>query len=1186
LDIKIIRRSSLTALLMLCLIASFPVAASGQTLTPFKPNDPYFKYDGTGTLANFPGQWHLLNQTPSEGINGIIGTGIDANLTGAWNLGYTGKGVLIGIVDDGVEGTHEDIAPNYRADLSRNFSSDASIANAPQGPIDKDENHGQAVAGVAAARGGNSIGGTGAAPYASIVALNPYPGKEINATAIRALYVQAYYWKSGVDPLTGKITAKPTMSIMNHSYGQNKPWNLNDDLHGPDITTALNRTAANGIIHVWSAGNERGQANEDANKDNVLTNSNVIAVAALGSDGKYSSYSNYGYNVFVTAPSSSNTGFGITTTDRTGANLGYNRYSADNTDGDKTDTFPNTSYTSTFGGTSSAAPLVSGILALGMEANKYMDVRMAKHVLAQTSTMVDPDDTEWVKNGAGNWFNPNYGFGNINAGRFVEGLKTVEGVTMQTFRSSSTQTVSKPIEYIDDNGVGGTSQKFTFTTTELPSTLRQPLEGVEVALNFTHSNRGNLTAGIISPYNTKSGLFNSTKDLPAAQQDNVSVTNFSWTFLTNAFWGEDPLGGTDKTSGTWTITMGDKVSKTSLGTWNSYNLTLLMGQLILNGPGTTTQTHDIKARVFALNDSADLFVNPAGLNLEVSEKVAVSGGEMNINGTVKMVRPDDDIDPEDGWFVLDGGIVSGGGIIDAPYGFYHLGGTIKPGNSIGTLTINGDYYQDTKAKILAEVASPTSNDLLAINGSADLDGILQTSWTGGYIPALKTKFGAILTATAGVTGQFSSLVTNITPTVLFKPKYDIPNQVYLVAERDYANQNLIAHLNANQRAIASMLNSAGNAAAGDLNTVLAALDALPAYDQTASALDQIAPKGSEARSAMGISGAGFQAGNLSERLSDLRHGIRGISLNGLYFKNGNGMPVMLASINPDLAGMLPSRVDKRWGFFIKGNAGYGDQKDTPGRTGYDFTSAGITVGSDYRFTKNLIAGLMLGLNTSRANVDNIGSKVKMDCYNLGAYGTWYKKNFYVDGSISYGLAGYDNTRRIVFPGLDRTATASPGGSQLAAFAGTGYDLRTNNWIITPNMSLQYTQLNIDSYTESGAGALNLDVDKQSTESLQGNIGARASYAWQANAALIMPHIRASYGYELLRDSQNITSHLAQGSSPFSIQTAPPDRSFLSLGAGITAFTVRNMSVYISYDVQIGEARYEAHSVNAGFRVRF
>ena len=96
---------------------------------------------------------------------------------------------------------------------------------------------------------------------------------------------------------------------------------------------------------------------------------------------------------------------------------------------------------------------------------------------------------------------------------------------------------------------------------------------------------------------------------------------------------------------------------------------------------------------------------------------------------------------------------------------------------------------------------------------------------------------------------------------------------------------------------------------------------------------------------------------------------------------------MLATINPDLTGMLPSGINERWGFFVKGNAAYGDQKDTPDATGYNFTSMGVTMGSDYRFTRSFIAGLMLGLNTSRANVDNVGSKVKMDGYNLGTYGT-------------------------------------------------------------------------------------------------------------------------------------------------------------------------------------------------------
>ncbi len=512
-------------------------------------------------------------------------------------------------------------------------------------------------------------------------------------------------------------------------------------------------------------------------------------------------------------------------------------------------------------------------------------------------------------------------------------------------------------------------------------------------------------------------------------------------------------------------------------------------------------------------------------------------------------------------------------------------GTVSPGNSIGTLTITGNYTQDPQATLLIEVATTTSNDLLAITGSADISGILRTSWTGGYIPAVKTKFGTILTATSGITGAFSSLLTNITPTILFKPKYDIPNQIYLMVERDYTNQSLLSYLNVNQRSIASMLNSV-NDATGDLNTVLNALDALPSYGMTAYAIDQLAPKGMDAQSGIGVSSAAFQTGNLSERLSDLRQGIKGISLNGLYFKDGIGKPIMLASINPDLTGMLPKGTDERWGFFVKGNASYGNQKDRPDATGYDFTNMGITIGSDLRFTKSLIAGLMLGLNTSRANVDNMGSKVKSDSYTIGTYGTYYSKNLYMDGSISYGISNYDSTRRIVFPGVDRTATSSPNGNQLTAYWASGYDMQRNNWIITPNISMQYISINTDSYTESGAGALNLDVDKQNTESLQGNLGAKLSYLFRTDSALVIPNIRASYGYEFLRDSQNITSRLSQGSSPFSIQTVSPDRNFLSLGAGISAYTSDNMSLYLTYDAQIGESRYVAHSVNAGLRVGF
>lgn len=1190
-------------LLFFFLALFLPVSVFCQG-SPFYPNDPYFFYNAT-QLPYFPGQWHLENNAPSEIIrvfpiqpdgpdwykNEYHGksvvmknSGVDTNVVSAWKKGFTGKGVVIGIADNGTEGTNEDIAPNYSAALSRNFLGGVIYEN--QGPVKQSDNHGTAVAGVAAARGGNGIGGTGAAPYATIAGL-----RILDSASTNEDYFNTYMWKSGVDFKVegGSIVytpkTQPEIHIKNHSYGQSLPFVVEDT----NVLQAIHETAANGVIHVFAAGNERGTKNEDANKMSLNSHRDAINVAALGSNGTYSNYSSYGASIFVTAPSSRTdfysstavpTGFGILTADRTGKDLGYNAYSVNNRCGDYWsecgdlfDSFPNYNYTSTFGGTSSAAPLVSGIIALGKEANPDMDVRMAKHIIVRTSDRVDPDDAsstgKWLKNGAGNWFNPNYGFGKINAGKFVEMAQKVAYVTQQTSYTTGTQNVNERIKNAD---AGGTKKTFLITKSELTDSIRQPLEGVEVNLNFTHPKRGGVAASMTSPSGMQSLLLNSTSHLPESKQDTASVTDFGWTFLSNAFWGESGLG-------TWTITMVDQVDN-NVGIWNSYNVTFLMGDIVLTSDLPDTQQSDIKARSLKLENSNKTYTIPAGLKLQARDSIEVKAGSLVVNGGIT-----EDPSGLGVKMTISGGTVFGVGTISAKRGLLHTGGDVSPGNSIGTINIVGNYTQDTQATLLIEIASTTSNDLVAITGSADIKGILKTLWMGTNTPANKTKFGPILTATSGVTGTFSSLINQITPTLFFRPKYDIPNQIYLMTERDYTNTSLLPYLNPNQRAVASMLNSVSDAT-GDLNTVLAAIDALPTYSMTAYAVDQLAPKGMEAQSGMGISASTFQTGNISERLSDLRQGIKGMSLSGLYFRDSIGKPIMLASINPELTGMLPRGSDERLGLFVKGNASYGNQKDRPDDTGYDFTNMGVTMGSDFRFTKNIIAGLMLGLNTSRANVDNSGSKVKMDGYTFGTYGSYFNKNFYIDGSISYGIANYNNTRRIVFPGIDRTATSSPNGNQFNAYGAIGYDIHKNNWIITPNVSLQYISLNTDSCTEKNAGALNLDVDKQNTESLQGNMGARLSYTLKKDDTIIIPSIRASYGYEFLRDSQNITSRLAQGSSPFSVQTVSPDRNSLNLGAGISVFKASSMSLYLTYDTQIGESRYIAHSVNAGLRVGF
>jgi subtilisin-like proprotein convertase family protein len=500
------------------------------------PNDPYYP---NGSPSGFPGQWHLGN--------GAV-PGVDIHVPAAWNRDITGAGVLLGIVDDGLEITHPDLAPNYVAGDSWDFGQNDGNPSPVNGGSNEDR-HGTSVAGVAAARGGNGIGGTGAAPLAGLA------GCRIDfVTQTTQMFVDATLFHSNA--------ANSNIKIKNHSYGYSATY-----IESQAERDAVATSAGVGTIHLYAAGNERGGAGEDSNKQDLQSSPDVIAVAALGSDGKFSYYSSFGANVFVTAPSSGVTGFGITTTDRAGSN-GYNRRSTGPSDGDS---FPDLNYTSTFGGTSSATPLASGVLALVKQVQPNLDLRFAKHLLARTSQIVDPNDSTatgggdgvkagsaWQTNKAGLTFNQNYGFGLIDADALTQQALLYSGVT--ALQTATTPVISVATA-IPDNNLTGISRTFSFASA--PTT---PLEEMLVTLDITHPFRGDVEVFLTSPLGTQSRL--------AYRTGADNGANINWTFVSNAFWGENPAG-------TWTLQVRD-VGPADLGTWTSFSATALMGQLIVN----------------------------------------------------------------------------------------------------------------------------------------------------------------------------------------------------------------------------------------------------------------------------------------------------------------------------------------------------------------------------------------------------------------------------------------------------------------------------------------------------------------------------------------------------------------------------------------------------------------------------
>jgi len=533
-------------------VAMPPSWEPGHNIRYFVPNDPLF-----------PSQWHLDNLVGDPHVN----------VSPAWASGITGSGVTIGIVDDGLQHAHPDLAPNYVAADSWDFGGadpDPSPVHSNIGPGDfSGDNHGTSVAGVAAARGGNALGVTGAAPDAGLAGLRiDFP------TQTSAMFAGATLFHSdGVGAFGSNIQVK------NHSYGIAVPY-IDTSLE----VTALKISASNGTIHTFAAGNERSlhsffiDVNDsggftpdidlaidgDANKKHTQSVQESIAVAALGHDGGFASYSNWGANVFVTAPSSG-AGLGITTTDRTagGVTGGYNHDPGGGVDGDP---LADLDYMSTFGGTSSASPLVAGIMALGQQVLGAMDERTAKHLMVSTNALVDALDatitgggdgatpgSAWITNAAGNAFNMNYGFGLVDADAFTTQAALVSGVTPLVTETTGTLAGGA----IPDAGFGPLTKFFSLAT---PGTL----EEVELTLDISHTWRGDIEAYLTSPLGTTSRLMhNNGAD---------SFNSIDWTFVTNAFWGENPVG-------TWTLDIFDTFGLDT-GTLNDYSVLAKTGSLI------------------------------------------------------------------------------------------------------------------------------------------------------------------------------------------------------------------------------------------------------------------------------------------------------------------------------------------------------------------------------------------------------------------------------------------------------------------------------------------------------------------------------------------------------------------------------------------------------------------------------
>ena len=460
------------------------------------PNDPLFT-----------NQWHLLNTGQSNAAFGV-----DINVTDLWDS-YTGQGVTISVVDTGVQTAHPDLLVNANTiiDFDYNFfDSDPSPGN---GVTDA---HGTAVAGVASGVGNNGIGITGVAFNSEMVGLRFLSGFTSDSTTASVL-----------------LHSNQVVEVSNNSWGP-VSFGIFLGTTGPLTDAALLEGVTNGRnglgnIFVFAAGN--GDLDmENVNYNGYANSIYTVAVGALDNRGGKADYSNRGAALVVSAPSGgeislSGLTHATTTTDTVGT-AGFN----DGAGGDLLDA----DYTEGFNGTSSAAPVVSGVVALMLEANPNLGWRDVQEILMSTAAQNDRFDRGWTNNAAGFHFHDSYGAGMVDAGAAVAMAQTWTNLPEHLVVSAVQTNLNLAIP---DLAATGVSVNFDVQAQDFR------VEHVTLTIDTTHSSAGDLEIDLISPSGMVSRL---------AETDFTPFFDYNgWKLMTVRNWGE-------LAAGTWSLRVADR----------------------------------------------------------------------------------------------------------------------------------------------------------------------------------------------------------------------------------------------------------------------------------------------------------------------------------------------------------------------------------------------------------------------------------------------------------------------------------------------------------------------------------------------------------------------------------------------------------------------------------------------------
>ncbi|XP_067586374.1 proprotein convertase subtilisin/kexin type 4 [Pseudorca crassidens] len=472
------------------------------------PTDPWFSK-----------QWYMNKEVQP-----------DLNILQVWSQGLSGQGIVVSVLDDGIEKDHPDLWANYDPLASYDFN-DYDPDPQPRYTSSDENRHGTRCAGEVAATANNRFCGAGVAYNARIGGVRMLDGT-----------------------ITDVIEAQSLSLQPQHIHIYSASWGPEDDgrtVDGPGILTreAFRRGVTKGrgglgTLFIWASGNG-GLHYDNCNCDGYTNSIHTLSVGSTTQQGRVPWYSEACASTLTTTYSS-----GIAANPQIVTTDLHHRCTDKHT------------------GTSASAPLAAGMIALALEANPFLTWRDMQHLVVRASRPAQLQAEDWRTNGVGRQVSHHYGYGLLDAGLLVDLARS--WLPTQPQRKCIIRIVHTPTP------AGGALTSRAAAPSPILRVMHvrknvsacfghanyiRSLEHVQVQLSLSYSRRGDLEISLTSPMGTRSTLV-------AIRPFDVSGQGYNnWIFMSTHFWDEDPRG-------LWTLVLENKGYYFNTGMLYHYTLLL------------------------------------------------------------------------------------------------------------------------------------------------------------------------------------------------------------------------------------------------------------------------------------------------------------------------------------------------------------------------------------------------------------------------------------------------------------------------------------------------------------------------------------------------------------------------------------------------------------------------------------